>query len=130
MAGPIGSKYYDIFLKQQLQLVTKDNENVIDEEGFTLLTEIKKEQSIVAAARRMGISYRKAWGLLREIEDVLGFALVGKHRGGKMGGKTELTSEGIQLTEAYLNLKADLSDAVHDKVRTFFATVNNLSDRK
>lgn len=130
MAGPKGSKYYDIFLKQQVQLVTKDDDNVIDEEGFTLLTEIQNEQSIVAAARNMGISYRKAWGLLREIEYVLGFSLVGKHRGGKAGGKTELTPEGAELAGAYINLKKDLDYAVHDKVKAFFERINKLSDRK
>jgi molybdate transport system regulatory protein len=130
MAGPRGSKYYDIFLKQQLQLVTKEDDIVINEEGFTLLTEIKKKQSIVAASRNMGISYRKAWGLLRKIEYVLGLQLVGKHRGGKAGGKTELTQEGIELTEAYINLKRDLDLAVHDTVKTFFNNINKISDRK
>jgi hypothetical protein len=33
MAGPKGSKYYDIFLKQQLQFVTKENDIVLNEEG-------------------------------------------------------------------------------------------------
>lgn len=130
MAGPRGSRYYDIFLRQQLQLVTKGNDIVINEEGFTLLAEIKKEQSIVAASRNMGISYRKAWGLLREIEYVLGFQLVGKHRGGKAGGKTDLTAEGLDLTEAYLNLKTELNNKVHDTVKTFFNRINNISERK
>ncbi len=130
MAGPKGSKYYDIFLKQRLQLVTKEDDLVINEEGFTLLTEIKKEQSIVAASRNMGISYRKAWGLLREIEYVLGFQLVGKRRGGKAGGKTELTREGNELTEAYITLKRDLDFAVHDTIKSFFKKINQLSDGK
>jgi hypothetical protein len=51
MAGPKGSKYYNIFLKQQLQLVTRDDDTIISEEGFTLLAEIKKEQSIVATGK-------------------------------------------------------------------------------
>ena len=130
MAGPKGSKYYDIFLKQQLHLVTKDEAIVINEEGFTLLTEIKKQQSIVAASRSMGISYRKAWGLLRKIEYVLGLQLVGKHRGGKTGGKTDLTQEGIELTEAYSNLKRDIDFAGHDLIKTFFNRINKLSNRK
>jgi molybdate transport system regulatory protein len=129
MAGPRGSKYYDIFLRQQLQLVTKEDDIVLNEEGFTLLTEIKKEQSIVAASRNMGISYRKAWGLLREIEYVLGFQLVGKHRGGKAGGKTDLTAEGLELTEAYSDLKIDLESDVHDTVKTFFNRINKISER-
>ena len=78
----------------------------------------------------MGISYRKAWGLLREIEYVLGLQLVVKHRGGKAGGKTDLTQEGLELTEAYSNLKRDLDYAVHDTVKTFFNSINKISDRK
>jgi molybdate transport system regulatory protein len=129
MAGPKGSKYYNIFLKQQLQLVTRDDDTIISEEGFTLLAEIKKEQSIVAAARNMGISYRKAWGLLREIENVLGFQLVGKHRGGKAGGKTDLTTEGLELTNAYIDLKSELEVKVHDTVKSFFKRVNKISEK-
>ena len=130
MAGPKGSKYYDIFLKQQIQLVTREDDTIINEEGFTLLTEIKKEQSIVAAARNMGISYRKAWGLLREIENVLGFQLVGKHRGGKDGGKTDLTIEGLELTNAYIELKAELEENVHDTVKNFFKRINKIADKE
>jgi molybdate transport system regulatory protein len=129
MAGPKGSKYYNIFLKQQLQLVTRDDDTIISEEGFTLLAEIKKEQSIVAAAINMGISYRKAWGLLREIENVLGFQLVGKHRGGKAGGKTDLTTEGLELTNAYIDLKSELEVKVHDTVKSFFKRVNKISEK-
>ncbi len=130
MAGPKGSKYYDIFLKQQLQLVTREDDIIINEEGFNLLSEIHKEQSLVAASRNLGISYRKAWGLLREIEYVLGFQLVGKHRGGKAGGKTDLTPEGVELTEAYLKLKVEVDHAVHDIIKTFFNRINKLSDRQ
>ncbi len=130
MAGPKGSKYYDIFLKQQLQLVTKEDDTVINEEGFNLLIEIRKEESIVAASRNLGISYRKAWGLLREIESVLRFQLVGKHRGGKSGGKTYLTEEGVELTEAYSNLKSDVDSAVHGSIKTFFNQINKITDRQ
>lgn len=130
MAGPKGSKYYNIFLKQHIQLVTKNDELIINEEGFRLLVEVGKEQSIVAASKKMSISYRKAWGLLREIESVLGFQLVGKHRGGKSGGKTDLTDEGLELIEAYLKLKIELEEKVHDSIKTFFNKINKISDRK
>jgi len=130
MAGPKGSKYYDIFLKQQLQLVTREDDTIISEEGFTLLAEIRKEQSIVAAARNMEISYRKAWGLLRQIENVLGFQLVGKHRGGKAGGKTDLTAEGLELTNAYIDLKSELENNVHDTVKNFFKRINKIADKE
>jgi len=127
MAGPKGSKYYDIFLRQRLQLVKTEGDLVINEEGFTLLTEIMDTESIVAASKKMGISYRKAWGLLRDIEHVLGFQLVGKHRGGKDGGKTTLTSEGLELTKAFIKLRQDLEADVRETIRNFFKQINSIS---
>jgi molybdate transport repressor ModE-like protein len=130
MAGPIGSKYYDIFLKHNVQLVTGDEDIVITEEGFMLLTEIEKELSIVAAAKNMQISYRKAWGLLREIEYTLGFSLVGKKRGGKAGGRTTFTPEGKMLLDAFTNLKTDLEAADKEIIRLFFKKINSITDKK
>lgn len=126
MAGPRGSRYYDIFLRQQLELVNKDKNTVINEEGFRLLVEIKKESSIVAAARSLDISYRKAWGLLRQIEDLLGFRLVQRNRGGSSGGKTFLTVEGLELIGAYSALRSTLDSAVHDPVKEFFNRINKI----
>lgn len=130
MAGPKGSKYYDIFLKQSLKLITDKDDILINEEGFHLLKEVNKENSIVASARNMGISYRKAWGLLCEMENALGFQLVGKHRGGKDGGKTFLTKNGTDLVDAYNILLSELEIASHDPVKRFFNCINEISDRK
>jgi len=130
MAGPIGSKYYDIFLKQQVQLVTSEEDIVINEEGFRLLFEIEKELSIVAAAKNMNISYRKAWGLLRDIEFVLGFSLVGKKRGGKAGGRTTFTPEGKLLLEAFTTMKTELDASGKETIRSFFRKINSIADKK
>lgn len=130
MAGPIGSKYYDIFVKHNVQLVTNEEDIVINEEGFRLLLEIEKEQSIVAAANNMKISYRKAWGLLRDIEYVLGFSLAGRKRGGKAGGRTIFTPEGKILLEAFTTLKTELEISDKEIIRAFFRKINSITDKK
>jgi molybdate transport system regulatory protein len=130
MAGSKGSKYYDIFLKHQVQLVTKDEDIVINEEGFKLLLEIDKEHSIVAAAQNMEISYRKAWGLLSDIEYVLGFPLTKKRRGGQAGGMTSLTREGKELINAYGLLRNDLNSSAKEVIRVFFRRINAITDKK
>ena len=129
MAGHKGSKYFDIFLKHQVQLVTSDEDTVINEEGFRLLSEIEKEHSIVAAARNMDISYRKAWGLLRRIEYVLGFTLVKRKRGGKAGGRSFFTEEGKRLLDAFNSMKTDLESADKEIIRVFFRKINLLTDK-
>jgi molybdate transport system regulatory protein len=127
MAGRKGSRYYDIFLKHQVHLVTGD-ETLITEEGFKLLLEVGKTGSIVAGAKNLGISYRKAWGLLRQIEYNLGFSLVGKRRGGKAGGRTSFTPEGRELLEAYQKLIVELESTDREAIRTFFRRINNITD--
>jgi molybdate transport system regulatory protein len=129
MAGPKGSRYYDIFLKHQVQLVTGD-ETLITEEGFRLLTEVGKTGSIVAGAKNVGMSYRKAWGLIRQIDYNLGFMLAGKKRGGKAGGRTSLTPEGEELLEAYQKLLTELESTDREAIRTFFRRINHITDGK
>lgn len=106
-------------------MVTGD-EVIISEEGFNLLVTLEKDLSIVAAAKNLGISYRKAWGMIRDIEYQLGFRLVGKRRGGKAGGHTTFTAEGIALIEAYKNLISQLEASDKEIIRTFFKKINQL----
>jgi molybdate transport repressor ModE-like protein len=129
MAGPKGSKYYDIFLRHQVQLVTGE-QTLISEEGFHLLLEIGKTLSIVAASKNLGMSYRKAWGLVRQIEYNLGFSLVGKKRGGKAGGRTTFTPEGAELLDAYQKLVSDLESTDREAIRTFFKRINHITETR
>lgn len=46
-----------------------------------LLGAIQSEGAILQAARNLGLSYRHAWGLLREAESLFGAPLLEKHRG-------------------------------------------------
>jgi molybdate transport repressor ModE-like protein len=76
------------------------------------------------------MSYRKAWGLIREIEYNLGFSLVGKRRGGKAGGRTTFTNEGAELLDAYQKLLAELESTDREAVRSFFRKINHLTENR
>lgn len=130
MAGPKGSKYYDIFLNYNVWLETRGEDVVISAEGLDLLREVAEVKSIVTAARNMKFSYRKAWGLLREVEDLLGFRLVEKHRGGASGGKTELTPEGTALVSAYKELNGEIEASMNGIAKKFFRRINEISEGK
>ncbi|WP_170830090.1 winged helix-turn-helix domain-containing protein [Williamwhitmania taraxaci] len=125
MAGPPGSKYYNIFLDYKISLTGKDNFEVFDEERFILLQNIQDRGSLAGAAEAMAISYRKAWGLIREAEESVGFVLVEKQRGGKDGGRSELTAEGQKLLEAYLELRVEFDAAIHKITKKFFHRLND-----
>lgn len=129
MAGPKGSKYYDIFLNYNVWLETRGEDVVVSAEGLELLKEVSKTESIVTAARNLRFSYRKAWGLLREVEDLLGFRLIEKHRGGARGGATLLTGEGKALVEAYRELNEEIGVALDDIARRFFRRINEIGEK-
>lgn len=130
MAGTKGSKYYNVFLKYQINLETVDDEKILDWEGFGLLNAIKKTGSLSSAAAGMNMSYRKAWGIIREVEEKLGFNLVEKHRGGPEGGHTELTQEGNELINAYNELTGQFNTSMKEITRKFFWSINKRPDEK
>ncbi len=125
MAGPKGSKYYDIFLDFSIDLKHKeDGHPILTEEHFELLLHIGDLGSLVASAEKMKISYRKAWELVRQSEKTLGFQLIEKHRGGRDGGNSTLTPEGKKLVDAYRELRTEFDTSVKRLVKDFFHKIN------
>jgi len=66
-----------------------------------LLRLIDETGSLADAAAQMGLSYRRAWGKLREIEANLGVKLVESEAGGAGGGGSRLTEDGRRLVEIF-----------------------------
>lgn len=124
MAGSKGSKYYNVFLRYQLRLEDKYDKVILNAEGFNLLITISKLNSIVAAAEAMNISYRKAWGIINKVEKTIGFPLVIKHRGGIDGGRTELSTEGKELIDGYMELSEHFDESISEITRKFFRKIN------
>ena len=66
MAGPKGSKYFDIFLNYQVWLEKRSMAGQVSDDLVSLLRHIQTKGSLKAAANEMDISYRKAWGDLKD----------------------------------------------------------------
>lgn len=82
-----------------------DGKYVLGDGAFRLLDIIQKKNSLRAAATVSDMSYRYAWGLVKNIEKHLGKPIVKTHRGGKIGGSTELTETGESLLTSYKELR-------------------------
>lgn len=72
-----------------------------------LLEAIDATRSISAAARRIGMSYRHAWTMLRTSEKRLGRSLVLCSKGGRGGGGARVTAAGRALLEKYRAIESD-----------------------
>jgi len=85
-----------------------------------LLEAIDKYGSINQAAKEINISYRKAWGYIKAMEERLGFNLIERQTGGKNGGGAVLTPEARDFLAKYRSLEKGINEFVDKRFRTFF----------
>jgi molybdate transport system regulatory protein len=86
-----------------------------------LLQLVGETGSISAAARQMGMNYRRAWFLLDSMQSGFADPLFQTERGGKARGGASLTPLGIELInryEAHASLIADQSTDILDWLRS------------
>ncbi len=76
-----------------------------------LLEAIAETGSIAAAGRRMGMSYKRAWLLVEEMNAMFAGPLVDAAKGGAGGGGATLTPLGRRLLSAYRALEAAAAKA-------------------
>lgn len=74
-----------------------------------LLEHIERLGSMSQAAKAMGMSYRKAWKLVQDLNGMYAEPLVVKEQGGKSGGGTQLTDRGRHLILEFKSLEKELS---------------------
>ncbi len=66
-----------------------------------LLRQIREHRSISAAARAMDMSYRRAWLLVQDLNEVFAEPIVAKWLGGTSRGGAKLTAAGERLVASY-----------------------------
>ncbi len=113
MKPPRSSKN-DVFLRYKMWLSAVSGEGILGDGKYKLLRTIEEKGSLKAAAEHLGMSYRKAWGDIKKAEELLGYNLTDKHRGGKDGGKSILTDKAKNLLEAYNALQKKMDNAIED----------------
>jgi molybdate transport system regulatory protein len=106
--------------RAKLWLVSDKEKPIIGEGKAALLKAIHDEGSLNKACKRMEISYKHAWLLLKEIEETIGEPIIIKKRGGKDQG-TFLTQKSISLLEEYNNYQNILTETIYDK--TFWEVI-------
>ena len=72
-----------------------------------LLEAVARHGSIAAAARSLGMSYRRAWLLLDALNQALHSPAITTAQGGERGGGSRLTPAGEALLRHYRQLEAD-----------------------
>lgn len=81
-----------------------------------LLQQIAASGSISAAARQMGMSYRRAWLLVDTLNQCFRSPLIETAAGGSGGGGAQITELGRQVLALYQQIEAKTSAAVADEL--------------
>lgn len=79
-----------------------------------LLESVRDTGSIAAAARAMGMDYKRAWSLLDSLDRAYDTPLVVRSAGGRRGGGAVLTPFGAELLERFRRLEAEAGAADED----------------
>ena len=91
-----------------------------------LLEAIGRTGSISAAGREMGMSYRRAWLLVDEVNRIFKEPVVVAAAGGTHGGGANLTDFGRALVAAYRRIEDRTRTAIREELGPF---ENNLAGR-
>lgn len=107
-------------LRPRIRVVLDDGTIVMGPGKADLLEAIARDGSIRAAAAELGMSYMRAWTLIRTMNGAFKSPLVEKVRGGSDQGGAKLTDLGVDVLAAYREMAADAQKAI-DKSRARFA---------
>lgn len=130
-----GILYDTDYIEQLDELLIKHNQRILhpfvrisiekessffDSRAKLLLILINDMNSVRGACRHMALSYSKAWNILNQLEEELGYAVVERKHGGSKGGKTYLTKEGIEFLKKYQQFEQNVRQyAKHEFERLF-----------
>jgi len=84
-----------------------------------LLERVQELGSLKKAAESLGMSYRAAWGKIKQTEDVLGKKLIEKKHSNREG--YELTPLGAELTRLFLAWIRDVEEEAAQKAHELFS---------
>lgn len=83
-----------------------------------LLEAIATTGSISAAARELGLSYRRAWDLVDTMNHCFKHPLVARVKGGKGGGGAQLTDQGRDILKLYRTMETKALKAIGPEWKT------------
>ncbi len=117
----------DLHPNCRLWIYAGKTEGVFGDGKWRLLDAVDAHGSLQAAARELGMSYRKAWADLRKAESCLGLSLLRRQRGGRTGGATTCTPAARAILEAYAAFRRETTEGLEAAFARFVARIAALA---
>jgi len=110
-------------MEPEIKLWLQKGEESIGGEGrINLLEKIEEKESLKKAAEELDMSYRHAWGIIKELEEILDYKVIDSKKGGSQGGGSNLTEKGLKLVDKYKWMNESLQETI--KKETFWKNMS------
>jgi molybdate transport system regulatory protein len=90
---------------------------------IALIEAIQETGSITAAAKSLGMSYRRAWMLVDQLNTSLKQPAIRSAIGGERGGGSELTDVGIELVRLYRRIEERATKACAAELKSVMSLI-------
>jgi molybdate transport system regulatory protein len=91
----------DIPTQPRIRITLEKKEVFFGPGTLQLLQCIDETGSVQVACERMGLSYSKAWKMLENLDEQLGFKVAVRQQGGSHGGRSRISARGKVLMNRY-----------------------------
>lgn len=85
-----------------------------------LLQGVEQTGSLHKSAENMGMSYSKAWTMIKNLEKEWGFELLIRQSGGMHGGGSVISEQGKDLLSRYISMLKDVEKATEIALDKYF----------
>ena len=119
-------------IQQKIPFREKIQVKLIGDEAFfgpgprQLLLAIQAKGSVAGACEAIGISYSKGRGIIRRMEQELGFELVERRQGGSGGGSAGLTEKGGIFLEVFAGYERTVQDYARSIFDDYFSKLEEI----
>ncbi len=100
----------DKFIHPNMRLGLEGEEELMNARAKLLLLLVGETHSVRTASDMMAMSVSNAWNTLNKLEDALGYALIARRKGGRMGSGSDLTPEGLRFLKAFQQYEEEVQD--------------------
>ncbi|MUP47454.1 LysR family transcriptional regulator [Gramella sp. BOM4] len=95
--------------------VEEDGEKIFGPGPVELLRLIEKEGSLSKAADKMKMSYKKAWDMVKRLNEHSEDPLVILKKGGSHGGGAQVTAHGIRVMAEFQSIQDELKKVLESQ---------------
>ena len=107
-------------MKIAYKIWLENNGKAFGEGPFQLLRMVVKKGSLLQAAKSLGMSYQKAWFIIRMCEERLGFTMLERRIGGIAGGGSRVTEAGQEFLENYGRFRKETEKKLNAAFQKYF----------